>query len=42
MYDLIFENVPQNGGCQELNSIYSHRQGKLTARGHSYGGRFQE
>ena len=42
MYDLIFENVPQNGGCQELNSIYSYRQGKLTARGHSHGGRFQE
>ena len=42
MYDLIFENVPQYGGCQELNSIYSHPQGKLTARGHWYGGRFQE
>ena len=42
MYDLIFENMPQNGGCQELNSIYSHAQGILTARGHLYGGRFQE
>ena len=41
MYDLIFENVPQNGGCQELNSIYSHLHGKLIVRGHSYGGRFQ-
>ena len=39
MYDLIFENVPQNGGCQELNSIYSHPQGKLTARGLWHGGR---
>ena len=27
MYDLIFENMPQNGACQELNSIYSHPQG---------------
>jgi len=29
MYDLIFENMPQNGGCQEINSIYSHPQGMI-------------
>ena len=31
--------VPQYGGCQELISIYSHRQWKLNARGLWYGGR---